>query len=417
MIRIDRVGRGLAIESQLVLYELSKLGVSIFTRETGFVTLDTPMAEMFSYMQSVVASQENRVRKDKAKEVYRRKRAAGEVIGNRRPYGLLRDKNGKDVPDGKRAAAIREAFRMRVSGFGYYAIAQRLAAIAPPCEFKNGRSRIIRWTPSRTMQVFTTKAYSGTVIDEATFARAQRTAALLTSAERNSDLRRRWPWPLSGSIRCYCGRAMTGICTGQGNSRIRYYGCRAFWNHDSKVRLVRAEILEERFVALLDKLRATPSLIERYRRRADAPISTKQLESASRELKSQVADVERKRELAWELHAAGRVRNEDVQVRLDKLNQQRDDLQRRIAELSEQIALAKAAASRRVDADALLRRASKTFKSASEPEQRLISRAVALELGGLYVAPDQQLKIGRVTEEPPGPAPLRRAARSAEKRV
>lgn len=163
MIRADRLGRGSIVESQIVLRDLLNLGVGIFTRDQGDVKLDSAMDELISAATLAVARHENEVRREKALAVYRRKRAAGERIGSKAPYGLHR-KNGKDSPDRERAPVVCEAFKLRLEGKGYEAIARRLFAIAPPHQYLNGNSRVVHWTTTRVRLLLTNSAYVGPII-------------------------------------------------------------------------------------------------------------------------------------------------------------------------------------------------------------------------------------------------------------
>jgi len=391
MIRADRLGRGEIIESQIVLRDLRELGVGVFTRDQGDVRLDSTMDQLISAATLAVAAHENDVRRDKMRQVRRRKREAGEPMGLA-PYGLRYD-GKKLVADPERASIVKEAFQLRLQGKGYEAIANRLTAIAPPQVFLNGKSRTVHWTTTRVRILLLNRAYVGIIVDEATHARAQRVAAILTNPNRNGDRRRRYPWPLAGSLRCHCGRVLIGMVCGAEPWRYRYYACRARWNHEGRFRLVRAEAIEERFVELLGRLRASPKLVERYSRRAAAPVSPRMLDRSIRELKGKLADVARRRDAVWELHASGNVRSEDVQERLDALGAQRDEIQGRLASAQEQLAIARAASTRERDVDALIRRAAQTFKRATVAEQNQIARAVSLELGGLYVDESGSLEV------------------------
>jgi DNA invertase Pin-like site-specific DNA recombinase len=397
VIRLDRIGRGNIAESQMLLHNLNKLGVIVWTSD-GEVKLDTSTEQLLNAFHLFGAQHENEIRAANARRVYKRKRDAGKVIGNRRPYGL-KLKDGRDVKDGKRGDVVREAFKLRAAGYGYFRIAKRLAAIAPPAINKKGTEKVIQWNTSRTALLLSNHAYVGVLVDEATFAKAQRVGKLLSTAERDGDVRRRWPWPLSGAIRCSCGLAMTGICSGKAPYRIRYYGCRSHQNHSGKIRLVRADELEKEFVAMLGQLRASPQLVKRYRQQAASPVSGSLLERSVRDLKSKAAEVERKRDKIFDLYLSGDVRREDVQGKLDALAAERDDLGARIASVNEQIVVAKAEAGRSRDADALLGRAARTFEKATEAEQRLIARAVAVELGGLRVEGNGRLKVGAAAKK------------------
>jgi DNA invertase Pin-like site-specific DNA recombinase len=390
MIRADRLGRGSIVESQIVLRDLRDLGVSVVTRDQGELKLESAMDELISAATLAVARHENDVRRDKMRQVRRRKREAGEPMG-KAPYGL-RYENNKCLIDGERAPVVRQAFKLRLQGKGLEAIARRLTAIALPHLYLNGNSRVVNWTPTRVRKLLLNRAYVGPIVDEATYARAQKATALLAN-DRKHDRRRRYPWPLAGSLRCYCGRGMLGLACGIEPWRYRYYACRARWNHDDRLRLVRADKLEEQFVALLGRLRASPKLIERHRRRS-LTASPQLLERTLREQKARLDELARKRDVAWELHAASKVRAEDVQERLDALSRARGELQDRILAVQQELATAKAATSQQLDAEALIRRGAQIFRKANVEEQNKIARAVSVELGGLHVDADQRLKPG-----------------------
>lgn len=398
MIRADRLGRGSVIESQVVLRDVLALGVGIFTRDQGSVKLDSAMDELISAATLAVARHENDVRRDKMRSVYRQKRARGELVGNRAPYGLVRT-NGKDVVDKERAAVVKEAFKLRLRGLGYGAIGKRLAAIAPPHAFKNKTTkhpdgkRVIHWTATRVSILLKNRAYIGPIVTEATFARAQQVAGVLANTPKAG--KRQYRWPLSGALKCYCGRGLIGMPCGAHPWRYRYYACKAGWNHENRLRLIRSDNVEEQFVELLRRLRASPKLVADYRKRAAAPVSLTLLERSLKELKSQVAAIDKKREAAWDLHAAGKVKSDDLQGRLDKLASQRDELRGRVASVEEQIAVAKDGAKRDADADALLKRAAALFVDAEEARQRDIARLVALSVGGLFIDEKAVLRIGR----------------------
>jgi DNA invertase Pin-like site-specific DNA recombinase len=394
MIRADRLGRGSVIESQIVLRDLLDLGVSVVTRDQGILKLDSAMDELISAATLAVARHENEVRSEKSLAVYRRKRAAGVRVGNRLPYGLKYE-DGKVVADPERAPIVREAFKMRLAGLGYTLIGKQLRAIAPPATYQSsGSEHSISWVPSRVKTMLENRSYVPLIVDEATFAKAGRVAALLTASDRSGDARRRYPWPLAGAVRCFCGRMLIGSACGNQRRRHRYYSCRIHAHHGGHIKLFPSGEIEDQFVALLGRLRASPELVERYRRRAVAPTSPKILERSLRELKTKLAEIERRRDAAWELHIAGKVKAEDVQDRLDKLSVQRDEAQSQLAAVRDQIAVASAVAKGQQDAEALVRRAAQIFKRANVSEQNAIARAVSVELGGLHVDADGKLQVG-----------------------
>jgi DNA invertase Pin-like site-specific DNA recombinase len=117
MVRLDRIGRD-ALECQIALRDIHALGVRVWTREGGEEKGDTAMERFVSTVRLYLAEQENEVRRDKALAVYKRKRAAGQAIGNKRPYGLTFGPDGRYAVDDERARVVREIFRLRLAGHG-----------------------------------------------------------------------------------------------------------------------------------------------------------------------------------------------------------------------------------------------------------------------------------------------------------
>ncbi len=112
-----------------------------------------------------------------------------------------------------------------------------------------------------------------------------------------------------------------------------------------------------------------------------------------------LAGVDKERDAAWELHALGKVRDEDLQPRLDTLAQKRETLEVRVQGLEERIGAAKAAAAERVEVSKVLVRASQTWQKASVEKQREIARLVALYAGGLCVDESDALIVRRVEDK------------------
>ena len=116
MIRLDRVGRGSIIESQIFVRDLLALGARVFTRDAGEIRLDSAMDELVAAVQMAVARHENDVRRDKARAVYQRRLAAGQVISNRPPYGLLVTADRRYIARPECISVIRQVFRMSARG-------------------------------------------------------------------------------------------------------------------------------------------------------------------------------------------------------------------------------------------------------------------------------------------------------------
>jgi DNA invertase Pin-like site-specific DNA recombinase len=141
MRRVDRMGRGRIAESQLAMDEIVDLGVRLWDHDAGEVRLETATDQIIAAVKSGLAKLENEVRRDKMLAVYARKRAAGQTIGNKRPYGITRGPDGREVAVEPEAAAVRIAFRMTAAGASNAEVARKLSAIAPPRKNSDGRER------------------------------------------------------------------------------------------------------------------------------------------------------------------------------------------------------------------------------------------------------------------------------------
>lgn len=380
MIRMDRVGRGSIFESGILLDDLKSMGIRVWTRDGGEEHLDSAMQQLIAAAKLAVAAHDNEIRADKARTTYARKRKEGKAVGNQRPYGLRVNPEGYDEADEPLAGVVREAFKLRIAGYGYNSIARKLETLAPPRHFKNGTIRIVRWTPSRIKRLLENRAYVGPILDEVTFAQAQRMTPGLPRTRKH-------PWPLGGVIRCYCGRAMIGWNCGPKGYRKRYYGCNALWLH-GKHRLLLASDLEAQFIALLDHLSAKPDLMRTHRQASTSPAM---LERALREAHTAANQTQREKEQVWNLHAKGLVRDEDVQARLDALATRERDEHERIANIASELSLLRASTARETDVRAALAKAAQTYREASVDDQRAIARALARYTGGLVIEEDGRL--------------------------
>jgi len=390
--RLDRVARGPIVETQLVVHDLHELGVRVWERDTGELRVETALEQLMVAIKATVAAQENEVRSDKRRAVVKRKREAGLPVSPQRPYGLQLDLVTKrDVPREPAAAAVREAFQMRLESIGYHAIGRRMFATAPPHEFKNGRVSKIRWSTTMVSRMLSNRAYiAAGVVDELTFERAQR---IKLSRQAHWPPRpARHPWPLSGALRCWCGRAMTASTGGKNpRNRVRYYQCRNSAAHvDFKFRRARADDVETQFVELLERLAAHPGLVTRYRARvrSDSPAM---IERAAKTVAKRLEELRRLREAAWSMHERGTIREENLRERFDALDAERDELEVAAARLaSERILLAGAAAEVR-DAEASVAKAATRYRRGSVEQRRQIAIAVAKALGGLCVEANGKL--------------------------
>lgn len=382
MVRADRVGRGRIAESQIALHEIVDLGVRIWTRDSGELKLDSATDQIIAAVKAGLAGQENEVRRDKAIAVYRRRAAAGQTIGNRLPYGLLRGKDGAPIVVEDQAEIVRMIFRLRLEGLGYIAIARRMLALAPPIRFKDGSERPVHWSHTRVKHLLGHRAFVPAVIDEVTFRRVQQIVG------HRDQPRRRFAYPLSGAVRCYCGFTMTGSPGGKGGL-FRRYAC-GDKMHGRTVSAKRLEAQFDRLIRWLERGERSPV-------RVREPVQSPALfERATARLRAKIATLDRQRDAVWRLHAEGKIRDDAVQPRLDALSAQREAAVAQLTELEGQRAVALDARRRAKDGPAAIATLAGTYASATPEEQRRIARAVADYLGGLVVEADGSLAVRRV---------------------
>lgn len=395
MIRADRVGRGRIAESQIALHEIVDLGCRIWTRNEGEIRLDTAMDQLISAARQATAAFENEVRREKAEAYYGKRRATGAPsVTNKRPYGLRVVKGGQLEPVPGEAEIVQKIFEMRIAGAGANAIGAAVRPLAPAPLRKDGtpRKAAPRWMPYTIVRMIRNPKYRGTIVDEVTWHRAQTLPPQLVTRMWNTTPK--YPWPLVGALRCWCDGPLYGEPGGNPKRRIRYYRCRREDRHAGDRRPGwRADRLEAAFLAMLKDLYAHPGST----RRVVAGPSPAVLDRALRAARSELAELSARREKVWELHAAGKVRDEDVQERLDALGTSRGELEARITALEAERAVA--VATRRegpLKAEAIARAiAAWSDPRATAQDQRAVAVALATYRGGLYVTRDGELAPGR----------------------
>lgn len=412
MLRIDRLGRGDGLDAMAALAEIRKLGPVLHTRDDGDVTMERTADVLGPMFKTITAAFENEARRDKAMAVYDRKRRAGQVIGNKPPYGLKID-DGKYKIVETEATAVREAFAMRAKGTGYYTIAKRLTQIAEPQTFRNGKVQVIKWTDNRVLRLLANEAYreSG-LIDEITWKRASN-HSLKVSREVPT---RKHPWPLAGALQCECGKTLLGHSTGHG-ARIRYYKCTAIWAHDGHYIMHPADGLEDEFVRLLKAFRATPSLIDKYTRSAATKNVQERagLQKEVARLRNLIAEIDRSRDAVFDLYQKGKVREDDVQPRLDSLRQKKNEQEDALRSAERQLSAVEVQETERADVAAIVSQAARIWSQAGRAgqveQQKALAKAVGRKLGGLTVGVAHHTLLVGVRPET---NPRRRPKRSEE---
>lgn len=127
--RIDRLGRGLAIEAIGALAEIRKLGVTLHTRESGDVRLNRVADTVDPIFRSLAGAFENEAKRDRVLAGYDGRRRRGEEVGNLAPFGLERVE-GRFVPS-PQAWVVQQADARYLAGERGRDILDWLASVAP----------------------------------------------------------------------------------------------------------------------------------------------------------------------------------------------------------------------------------------------------------------------------------------------
>jgi chromosome segregation ATPase len=161
--------------------------------------------------------------------------------------------------------------------------------------------------------------------------------------------------------------------------------------------LFRADAAEEAFLRLIDTLQASEDLEQSWSsQRVESTLEARRHELS--QAKTTLAAIERKRDRAWEAHAAGNITGDQLQERLAQLDHDRVNTASIIRELDGQIGAATASLTERATAGEVLRNARRLYKSADPDRQRQIARLVARALGGLTLKKPMELMIGTAME-------------------
>ena len=311
MIRLDRLGRGLGFEALAAIAEISRLGVKIHTRQDGDYSLARASDSILPMMRVVTGAIENEARRDKAKAVYSRRRAANLVVGNKRPYGLILH-DGRDTAQEPQAQVVRLAFELAVNGYGLAAIGARIRPISPPKLYVNGRTHETEWTNNRVAKLLKNRSYRGVLVNEQIWDNVQSLRAGSVVTRTNS----KHPWPLSGAVHCTCGRILIGSILGSPPRRV--YRCCAKQVHGKNV-ICSALKLERLFEDLLKRLSVTPSL--------EAAASASTIQASTEFLKTKLdslnAAIERQaheRQRAWTLNERGLIHDAELSRRLKEID-------------------------------------------------------------------------------------------------
>lgn len=427
MIRLDRTGRGMAVEPLMAVAKIYDLGITIHTRTDGDLPWGSVEDVIKPFFDLMAGAFENRHRRDKSTEKWQTWKAAGRK-GTLRPYAIVTDEKGHDLALEPHAEFIREAFRMRVLGAGHMSIGNYLRENAPPMPMgkyakKKGPEYKMRWPRGTVPQMLRNEAYRGVVVPEALWDEAQ-----FVQNWARPRASKTFDWPLSGSLRCYCGYSMTGQasggscprCTGgkrkHNHQRVRYYVC---WEKTHvgaeprrsrgpatpsapRRRHVRADDLEAAFAQLLRWLANSPDSVARY-------VSEKRLSKRSRtaldqrvsSLQSRIAGADARKTQVWALLERGVIREDALQERLDQIVREVADAQKDLTALRAQQLEQEQIDATAESAYAMIQNAAEMWAEADVDDKRLVAQTISRYLGGITVERDGSLQPGRLREVRP----------------
>jgi hypothetical protein len=263
MIRLERLGRGDGLEAMNAFLQLRRLGVVVHTRLDGDVETNRASELLMPVLRFFIGGMENEVRRDKLVALYQRRREARKndpsiAISSKAAYGLRYD-NGHLLPQEPEAGAVRLAYELKSQGYGCHVIGKRLTVVAPPKVLRNGDVQPQKWTADRVRRLIISDSYKGTIVDDDLWYRAQPRVR-----EINRPTVRR-EYALAGALRCECGTALVGTKgTGKKSSTFLYYRCSNYLAHGGHMKHYRSDLLEEQFVAILERLCADDALLDEY---------------------------------------------------------------------------------------------------------------------------------------------------------
>lgn len=392
MTRLDRIGRGNMVESQVALHEVHSLGTRIWSREGGEVKLDNAMDALIAAVKLAVGSQENEVRRDKAKATYVQRRKARETdprraITSKGPYGTYFE-NGYLVPKYPEADAIRLMFDMRLQGHGAHVIGKKLAEIAPPIVQKNGVTRPMRWNSDLVSRNLRKRAYvEAGIITETEYLRAQ-----AMKSKKGGSQPKVHEWPLVGAIKCAeCGVGLIGMTNHR--SKLFYYTCPDRRQVHGKYLCHRREKVEQQFWSLLWAINKTPIFLDNG---GGEHQERKILLTKLTALRAEIAKVPASREKIFSAFDAGHIKSELLQGRLDALDAKERAAAAEASRLEAELEAMKSREMTQAERKRLFKTAAGRWRKANVDVRKAVAKQIALALGGLVIRADGTLVVGGV---------------------
>jgi hypothetical protein len=174
-----------------------------------------------------------------------------------------------------------------------------------------------------------------------------------------------------------------GLCSG--GKRRRYYVCRDRDRVHGKYRCHRVSRVEQQFVALLDRLVASPELVGVIVDRGGVAEEQRGLAARLTDLRQEAADASARRERVREAFESGSLRRDTVQQRLDDLTAREKDARAAIVRTEVELAAMKARAASVDEAQGLVAMTRRVLDHAAVPDRKALARALSDALGGLVV--------------------------------
>jgi hypothetical protein len=299
------------------------------------------------------------------------------AVSTKMPYGLMLA-SGHYAPKPPEDAAVRLAFELKTQGYGCHVIAKRLAIVAPPMTLKDGSKHPQHWTSDRVRRLILKQSYCGTIVDEATWQRAQRHARDVTRPTMRHE------YALGGALRCECGYRLVGVHGPHKSSGFVYYQCRNSSIHGS-FKHHRSDRLESKLVGLLTRLWADNALIARFIS-GEPTQQDDTLRSSLSTIRSELLRFDDRRRAIFVAYENGDLARSDLQWRLNDLEQERARLHLRAEALEHELRNAVAKKRTYEEIRALVTSAWQMWPSAALVDRRALAKT-------LHVGPPKKTPI------------------------
>lgn len=361
--KIDRFARSVA-DYFIQERELEKYGVKIivvgmpFFQNADIITksVHIAMAEQFSVNLSNDVSVKMRT--------FAYKKA---FLGGKAPYGYMVVENNKEKTlaiNENEAHGVRLIYQLYLQGYGYIKISQLIAQKG----YLNEKNE--PFTPTHVRKILTSKKYNGwyvfgrreningkirntsdkdklieipdahpKIIDDITFQAVQNKIASKTPKNK----RKSRYYPFTGLVTCgECGRSMTGQSTVNRNRKTNkycYYKCNGYRVNGCKVPSVRAEYIEDYVANVIKKYIFNDDFINDLIQKIEhyMSIDIKSYLSVQDEIRTDLNRVNLQIKSAMKDKYRNAINEDLYNEVVDELNKEKQTLELRLAEITQQI--------------------------------------------------------------------------------